>query len=370
MENVYLSTCFAYREQLFTGGVDLKFRNRVTLQDVAKHAGVSIATVSRVINGSSHPVSHVLKRKVLKAIRELDYFPDGVGRNLRKRRSPFVSVVVHDITDAYFSEIVRGVEDVANANGYLVMVCNTDRISSKEISYIKTLREARVEGIILCGGGILREEHQKELSKHLESLKRQGVAVVALATQKVSVPSIRTDNVELGRIMTQYLVNHGHRRIAFICGPREIFTSHERLQGYKKALDARNIPFDPNLIVWSDFTEKGGIDSVRELCRRGVDFTAIAASNDEMAIGCIWEIKRAGLKVPDDVSVIGANNIPSSEYVDPPLTTVEVPMYLMGKKAMEVVLQIALKGEYPEVNETVPLRIVERCSVSSPLLRQ
>lgn len=343
----------------------MKRARSVTLQDVAKLAGVSIATVSRVINNDSHPVRWDVRQRVQKAVEELDYYPSSLGRNLRSRKSPLVGVIVHDITDAYFSEITRGVEDLASEHGYLVMVCNTDRNASREIGYIRTLRETRVIGIILAGGGLRSEEHQETLARHFQGLRREHIAVVALATQKAPFPCIRTDNVEIGRVITSYLISRGHSRIALVCGPQEIFTSHERLDGYKKALAEHGLSYDPNLVIWSDFTAKGGIRSIRELLGRAVSFTAVAASNDEMATGCLWELKRAGLRVPEQVSLMGANNIPASSFLDPPLTTLDVPMYQMGRRAMELVLHIAQGGNYPEFTEIVPLRLVERDSVSA-----
>ncbi|MDP2858316.1 MAG: substrate-binding domain-containing protein [Bacillota bacterium] len=275
---------------------------------------------------------------------------------------PLVGVIVHDITDPYFSEIVRGVEDLASENDHLVLVCNTDRSARQEIGYIQTLRETRVSGIILAGGGLRAEQHQQMLARQFEGLRRERVAVVALATQHVCFPTIHTDNIFLGKTITSHLIELGHRRIAFVAGPQEIFTSHERLEGYHQALSEASIAHDPSLVVWSNFTEKGGIESVRLLYGRAVQFTAIAASNDETAIGCLWELRRRGVRVPEDVSVIGANNLPSSEYVDPPLTTMDVPMYEMGRRAMEVILHVCGGGDYPDIDEKVPLRLVVRGS--------
>lgn len=179
-------------------------------------------------------------------------------------------------------------------------------------------------------------EFQKEQKRQLRSLRRQGMGVVALATQAVPLPSVKVDNEAMGYIAAQYLIECGHRRIAFIAGPEQICTSHERLQGYKMALAGAGIPEDPALVVWGDFSREEGYRLTLELLARGTSFSAICASNDEMAIGARSALREQGFCVPEDVSLMGMDDIKPAKFVDPPLTTVAVPMHEMGVRAMDL----------------------------------
>jgi len=358
----------------------------VSLADVARRAGVSVSTASRVINGSSHPVGKELKRRVLAVARELDYYPSAIARSLRTARSQMAAVVVHDISDPYFGEVVRGAEDVANKRGYVVLVCNTDRNREKELTYIRMLRENRAAAVVFAGGGLRDPRHHKEIGRHLGLMRQGGTGVVALATQGLDLPAVRYDNRHAGRMAARYLVSRGHRKIAFFAGPEEIFTSHERLEGFRAGLDDAALPLDPSALVWSDFTRDGGARAVTELLESGTAlgsgpragpsgaegaFTCIMASNDEMAIGAMWALQERGLRVPEDVSVMGVGDIRPARYANPPLTTIRVGTYELGARGMALALNLAERQEARdqearEIRETqeTEVEIVERGSVS------
>jgi LacI family transcriptional regulator len=345
---------------------------RPSLEDVARLAGVSITTASRVINGSAHPVSEQTRRRVLKAVATLDYHPDALARNLKRQLTQTIGAVVHDISDSYYSEVVRGAEDHARRHGYVLMVSNAYRIGERILSCLRTFREHRAAGVVLAGSDLTDRGHWHEMQRQVESMQRQGIVVVGLATQKVRMPCIRTDNVAIGRMMTEYLLGKGHRRIAFVSGPQAIFTSHERHQGYREALERAQVAYDPRLVVWDDFTKEGGFRAATRLIEAGPPFTAMFASNDEMAIGALLAFRTRGIRVPQDVSLVGSNDIPLARYSYPPLTTLRVPMYDMGVQAVELILQVAASRDrakairdLQDFQHFVPLQIVERDSVAS-----
>jgi LacI family transcriptional regulator len=298
--------------------------------DVALKAKVSIATVSRVVNNSPHKVNPDTRKKVLKAIRDLDYRPNALAKGLLMKKTMTIGVIIPDISNPYYAEIVRGIQDIANPYGYAILLLNTDRNQDRIIEQIYFLREKSADGIIFSGGIIHGE-------KVLSSLKELRDRVVVIGRHQVDFSAVLIDNVGGASKATQHLIGLHHKRIGFIGGPDRSTSARDRLSGYKNALLQQGLPIDKDLIRKGDFTPGSGYLAAKEMIREK-RLTAIFAANDQMAFGAIRAAKESGLKVPEDLAVVGFDNIPFSSYFDPALTTVEIPKYQIGAAAMEMLV--------------------------------
>lgn len=311
---------------------------RISMDDVAERAGVSIPTVSRVINKSTHPVSEKTKKKVLKAIQELDYHPDISAQGLRNSFNNIIALITRDISDPYFGEMARGVTETANKYGILSFVCNTGRDPENEIQYHELLWQYKVRGIILGGGGLNLETYKKKLMEQIERYKKNGHKIVSLAPQGIDMDYVMIDNRAAGELITDYLIERGHTLIAYISGPENVYTALDRLDGYKLSLKKNDLPINDLMIAYSDNSWKGGYEAANVLLSRAVRFTGICCGNDNIAVGALRALKERGLAVPEDVSVISIGDLPNASYVLPPLTTVKVPLYDMGAKAVDIIM--------------------------------
>ena len=300
--------------------------------DVALKSKVSIATVSRVVNNSSHKVNPTTRKKVLKAIRELDYRPNALAKGLLMKKTMTIGIIIPDISNPYYAEIVRGIQDMADRYGYAIILLNTDRNRDRIIKHIYFLREKSADGIIFSGGIIHGE-------KVLSSLKELRERVVVIGRHKADFTAVVVDNVGGAMKATHHLIGLHHKRIGFIGGPDKSTSATERLSGYKNALIQSDYSVDKKLIKKGDLTPRSGYLLAKELIQTE-RLTAIFAANDQMAFGAIRAAKESGLRVPGDFSVVGFDNIPFSSYFDPSLTTVEIPMYAIGAAAMEMLVNL------------------------------
>lgn len=337
----------------------------VSVQDVADLAGVSPATVSRVLSKSDHPVSDATREKVLEAANSLDFRPNLLARGLVTSRTSTLGVIVHDISDPYFGEIVRGLEDRARQDDYGVIVCSSDRDAERELGYVETLLGHRVDAVVFAGGGIQAPGYRARLKQLFGGYRSRGGVVVSLAPTRVpgvirAVPDNRTAAAE----MTDYLRELGHVRIAFIAGPEQILTSRVRLEGYEDSVRASGEELDPGLIRSGGFTLDGGESAVLELLDDGIRFSAIFAANDLMACGAMRGLVSRGVDVPGDVSVVGFDDIYLASCVRPTLTTVHLGMYEMGRCGADVALAHLRDGKAGPIE--LPTRIVERESAGPP----
>jgi LacI family transcriptional regulator len=306
--------------------------------DVAQLAGVSIGTVSRVLSNSGHPVGEQTRRKVLEAAAKIDYSPNALSRSLARGRTHTVGVVVHDITDSYFNEIVRGIEDVANEHGYLVLVCSSYRDPERELEYVRKLRSQRCEGIIFVGGGLRFPEYLRRLDAQLDGLSNQGGVTAILAPNDLARPKIIPDASTGIAALVDHLVQMGHRNVALIEGPRRLKTSLERAEAFEAAMRRHRIEPDPELRTSGEFDMHLGAQALGELLDLGKRFTAVVCLNDQMAVGCLMAVRARGIRVPQELSIAGIDDLPVAEYLDPPLTTVRVPMRELGREGMRLVL--------------------------------
>lgn len=311
-----------------------------SIVDVAKRAGVSVTTVSRVINDSPHPVKQNTRQRVLQAAEELNFVPSALARALVSDNTQIIGVIVGDASDPYFATIVRGISDVAREKGYLTMICNSDRIPDVELSYVRMMRDYHIDGIIFGGGGLNDESHLNEMGELIGRLRERHIPVVSLGRHLFESPQVNIDNTMAAAQMTEYLIGLGHRRIGFIAGPEVLTTTALRRDGYRQALQESGIPYDPELVVSSKFTYDSGQDATDILLSREPQPTAIFGSNDLVAIGCLARLRERGISVPEQMSVAGFDDIFAARYVNPPLTTIQVPMWEMGAMGMQKLLQM------------------------------
>lgn len=328
-----------------------------SLADISRRAGTSVATASRVLNGSSHPVSEATRARVLQAAADLGYAPSALAQALVTRSSRIIGVIVNDIVDPYFAEIARGVEDVAGRMGYLVMVCNADHRVEAEIEYVRALRDYHAEGLVFAGSGAPGAGANDELATQVEAARSRGARVVALAHRDFPALHVGVDNVAAAYDVTDYLISLGHRRIAFVEGPPELYTSEERRSGFSAAMAAAGLEDDLRFAGGFDF--EAGLAAGRRLltCRPLPD--AVVAANDEAAIGVLTSFRHADVDVPGQISVAGIDDTRPARFVE--LTTVNLPLYDLGAVAARHILA----GE-EEVEDDVVLahRLVPRRSTA------
>ncbi len=337
----------------------------VSIIDVARQANVSITTVSRVLTGSAHPVSGETRERVLEAAEALNYSPSALAQAMVTRATHIVGVIVGDASDPYFATIVRGVEDVARRHGYLVIVCNSDRVPEIELQYLHTLSSYRVDGVIFAGGGLTDEVYLSKMKQPLAAFQSRGAVFVSLAKHVLPASiSVLVDNEGAVSEAIDFLVGLGHRSIGYVSGPGLLTTAKLRLEGYKLALARHGLPFQPHLLFDGDYTYESGLRAAQAIHNLSNRPSAVLASNDLMAIGCIVGLKELGYRVPQDISVMGIDDILTAQFVDPPLTTIALPMYDLGATGMERLIQLRRK-ETPAVEPlTLPHHLVVRKSTA------
>lgn len=329
-----------------------------TIHDVAKAAGVSIATVSATINQTAY-VSPELQERVKRAIVELGYHPNGIARSLKKRATQTLGLIISDITNPFFTAIIRGIEDVANARGYALILCNTDEDLEKERAYLRLLRSRRVDGLIMAPAGAA--EHYGGLSADL----KMPLVFVDRRIGTVSADAVVVDNLGGARQVVEYLLRLGHRRVGAVTGLPQISTTHERIQGYRQALEQVGLAVDPDLMRGGNSRLEGGHQASLTLLGLPNRPTAIFATNNVMAIGLMRAVVERGLRCPEDLSVACFDDFEWASVFRPRLTTVAQPVYDMGVKAAELLfarLEGTLTGDPREVVLSPRLAIRDSCA--------
>jgi LacI family transcriptional regulator len=335
-----------------------------SITEVARLAGVSTATASRVIGEADYPVSAVARQRVLDAALALDYVPNALARGLQKSRVAVVGVIVHDITDPYFAEVVRGVEDAASDEGYLVITCSSDRDADRENSYVRLLRSMRASAVIFAGSGIDDPARNEELRRHLDGMRANGAAVVHLSPQAFGEPEVAVDNAAGIAAMVAALAGLGHRRVAFLAGPPSLFVARDRLEGYRRGIVDQGLEADDRLVVATTFDREGGRAGVDALLDTGAPFTAISCANDLLALGALDRLAELGRRVPDDVSVAGFDDISVAATTTPRLSTVRLPLRELGRHGFANAAR-QLNGEASEPT-VLPTEVVLRDSTAAP----
>jgi len=302
------------------------------IKDVADLAGVSITTVSHVINKTRF-VSDELIERVNKAMEVLDYHPNTLARSLRSGQTKTIGLVIPDISNQFFAEVSRKIEDKGFEYGYSVFLCNTDDDSSKEKSYIDVLLANQVDGIVFISAG--------EVSNNLKKVLDSDVPIVIADRDIEEIQSdiVLLDNFHGGYEATKYLIGLGHKRIGCITGPSPVTPSALRLQGFKTAMHESGLKFDPLLITQGDFRYQSGEVAMLDLLSNPQRPTAVFVFNDMMALGAIRAVYNRGLKVPDDLSLIGFDDIPLSRALYPTLTTMAQPILEMANLVVDLLIE-------------------------------
>lgn len=304
------------------------------IKDVAKKAGVSVSTVSHVINKTRF-VNEQTQAKVLATMENLQYHPNSIARSLRRKdkRTHTIGLLIPDSTNPFFAEVLKGVEDVSFGAGFNVFLCNSDGNPQKETDYIEALLRKQIDGIILVSAGI-----DPNFNEYI-SQRKIPLIIVDREIEGINFNSVMIDNHIGGYLATSYLTKLGHRRIGCITGPSVLTPSAYRIQGYRQALEEKSITLDHSLIIQGDFRAQSGRLATKQILTLTVPPTAIFACNDMMAVGAIRAIYEAGLKVPDDISVIGFDDILLASFIVPSLTTISQPSHEMGLLAAELVIK-------------------------------
>lgn len=331
----------------------------VTLKDIARECGVDVATVSRSLSGA-YGVNQVTRANVLAVAARLKYRPNRLAMGLVTGKSRTLAMIISDIRNPFFAELTRGAEDVAFEAGYELILCNSDLNPSKESRYVHSLLEKRVEGIIMNSVSGLDHEEQEELS-------RSGVPIVLLNRPSTSAriqgfSTVLADNFAGGYMAGQYLIGLGHRMIGHLTGAVQHGNLRERTNGFRKALQETQARITP-VVLHGRHSNEGGYQMMKNLLLKRAGLTAIFAANDAMAFGAIRAIIESGFRIPDDISVVGFDNVEMASIVMPPLTTIQQPKYEMGRAAVEVLLRYAEQGEMmtPE-HRLMEVKLVKRNS--------
>lgn len=328
----------------------------VTIYDVAREAKVSMATVSRVVNGNPN-VKPSTRRKVLETIERLGYRPNAVARGLASKKTTTVGVIIPDISNIFFAELARGIEDIATMYKYNIILSNSDQNREKEIKLINTMLEKQVDGILFMGGNITEE--------HVKQFENTSVPVVLAAAydETGKTPSVNIDYEAAAYEATTFLINAGHKHPAFIYGQEDMKKRNQlKYEGYIRALKEHSIEINEDYIVDSGYNYDAGIEGIQKLLQLNERPTAVFTASDELALGAIHGAKDLGLNIPEDLEVVGFNNTRLAKMVRPTLTTVVQPIYDIGAVGMRLLTKYMNKEEVEEEKVILPHRIIKRNS--------
>ena len=309
-----------------------------TMKDVALQANVSTATVSRALM-NPEKVSQATRNRVEQAALEVGYLPQMQGRNMKRNELRTILVIVPDICDPFFSEVIRGIEVTAAAQGYLVLIGDCAHQNQQEKTFIDLIITKQIDGMLLLGSRLPFDASIEE---------QRNLPPMVMANEfapELGLPTVHIDNLTAAFDAVNYLHELGHQRIGCIAGPEEMPLCHYRLQGYVQALRRSGITVDPHYIARGNFTYEAGASALEQLLALPKPPTAVFCHSDIMALGALSWAKRQGLKVPEDLSIIGFDNISLAEFCDPPLTTVSQPRFDIGREAMLLLLN-QLSGQF------------------------
>ncbi|GGH88111.1 LacI family transcriptional regulator [Pullulanibacillus pueri] len=327
-----------------------------TIYDVAREAGVSMATVSRVVNGNPN-VKPTTRKKVQDAIKRLGYRPNAVARGLASKKTTTVGVIIPDISSIFFSELARGIEDIATMYKYNIILSNSDQNEDKEVHLIQTMLGKQVDGIVFMGGKITDEL--------AEEFKQSPVPIVLAATidDREEIPSVNIDYEQAAYDAVSYFVDRGHKRIAAVSGPlHDPINGLKKIEGYKRALEDGKLKTDDELVAVGDYTYDSGKEATEQLLALSEPPTAIFAAGDEMALGVIHHIQDIGLNVPEDIEIVSCENTRLAQMVRPTLSSIVLPMYDIGAVAMRLLTKFMNNEKVDDHNVVLPHRMEYRGS--------
>ncbi len=326
----------------------------VTIRDVAERAGVATSTVSRAISGKS-VVNTETKQRILLAIQELNYQPNAFAKGLKEGKSNTVGLIVPNIRDLVFPGAIKGISDLLEEHGYTLILCNTDEDVESEKKHVNNLNKRLVDGFIFSTA--------TDQSKHIWELKEKGFPIVLLFRHLgEGIDSVIVDNYKGGYEATKFLLNQGLKKIAIIIGDTRLDLYVQRFNGYKQALEEAGIPLNEELITSSTKSWEGSYEATVKMIKRGIRPDAIFATSDPKALGVVRALKDLNIRVPQDISVIGFDNLEVTEMMDPPLTTVAQPFYQAGYQAAKRLVKLMNKNIAlePEVLKLEPELLVRK----------
>ncbi|RBP37590.1 LacI family DNA-binding transcriptional regulator [Garciella nitratireducens] len=333
----------------------------VKIKDVAREANVSVATVSRVLNDVPL-VNEETKKRVLEAIEKTGYKPNAIARSLKIQKTNTFGIMIPDITDSFYTQVVRGVEDICSMYDYNIILCNTDFNSKKEEKYLDVLIEKQCDGILYIGKGISEELKEKMLKSKVP------LVVGATHDHEYTLPSVMIDNEKAAYEMTKLLISLGHKKLAlFSDSDTKSLVAREREEGFKKALKENRLEFLKEWYRVDSANVSGGYKMMEDLLKENNLPTAIVVtSNDDAALGAIRKAIEVGIKVPEDISISGFNDFYISEWVKPSITTIAQPMYDIGAVSARMLIKMLNNEELNEKNIIVPYELIQRESTAPP----
>lgn len=335
-----------------------------TIRDVAKRAGVAPTTVSRVVNNSGY-VGKETRERVEATIAEMGYVPNTLARSLRFKKTNTLALVLPDVTNPFWTTVARGVEDAASDRGFNVILCNTDESETEQAKYLTVLLQKQIDGILLAPA--------RSTDEPVTAIQKQGVPVVVLDRRVPGnqVDMVRGDSVKGAYRLVRLLLTLGHQRIAMLGGPQDVSTALDRVAGYRQALVETGLDADGSLIYYGEFTQASGYEMTQQALTATPRPTALFAANNFIAIGSLRALRDAGLRVPEDMTLVSFDDLPPAFVIDPFLTVAAQPAYEMGHQATELLLA-RLSGQAPkEYQEIVlPTETIVRRSSGPPPGRQ
>lgn len=338
-------------------------KQRVTIRDVAAAAGVSYQTVSRVLNDRPD-VADETRQRIKHVMYTLGYQPNAAARSLALKRTRTLGLITSDFSDWFFTQVIVGAEIAARKLNYCLLLSSTERNPDDEPKYLQLFSEREVDGMLF-----IRANAQGD-SQQMIALSEQGMPIVTTADRQNRLDRICVivvDNIKGGFLATQRLIDVGHRRIGMITGPKTWESSQDRMLGYRRALEQSGIDLDPSLIEYGDWSYESGYRAMQQLLARSSHITALFAQNDRMAIAAMWALREAGRQIPQDIAVVGFDDIPAAAFSTPPLTTVRQPMIQVGQIATELLIQM-IENPTQERKEVVlepELIVRQTCAVNT-----
>lgn len=334
-------------------------RSRPTIYDVARLAGVSTATVSRALNGTAR-IAPATQRAIDDAVEQLGYRPNSIARSLVTKSTQTIALLLPDISNPFYATLVSGIQECALANDHTMLLCTTEGDAEREEEYLQLLRAKQVDGA-LVDGLVLPPDR-------IARFVRDGFPIVCLDRDidSSAIPLVQVDNHLGGRLATEHLLDLGHTRIAHVTGAQSLHISEDRLAGYRDALSADGIHPHPALVEPGTFTEEGGYLAARALLRRDPHVTAIFAANDLSAVGILNAIAEAGRRVPEQISVVGFDDLRLAQYTAPPLTTVRQPAAEIARLATELLIGLTRGEEVGQMRQVLAPSLVVRGSTAPP----
>lgn len=336
----------------------------VTIREVAERAGVSTMTVSRVLN-ESQKVQPETRQKVEQAIKELGYVPNALARGLSSQKTGVLALIVPDVANPFFTKLVRGAENVAWQNGYRTLLCNTENDLQREKAYIEDMVTQRIEGALVSP----TSDHSR---RHLSMLEKHEVPVVMIdrSVEGVQYDLVEGDNLGGARRLVEHLIGLGHRRIAMVGGPLDISTSRDRLKGYRQALEAAGIAYEPELVIQTNVDQRGGYQAVKQLLQLKPRPQAVFSVNNLVAVGIVQGVREAGLNVPKDLALVCFDDIEHASIICPFLTVMAQPAESFGTLALQLLLERISGRSLERRHVVLSTELIIRESCGAKLVKQ